>query len=66
MNQTDLPDLVSQDLSAMAEENRKLKKELELLCSHCQQLHENEFQELFTEIHELDNGYCANEQEESR
>ncbi len=54
LNQTDLPDLVSQDLSAMAEENRKLRKQLELLCRHCQQLHENEYEEIFTEIHELD------------
>lgn len=56
LNQTDLPDLVSQDISAMAEENRKLRRQLELLCRHCQQLHEADSQEIFEEIQELDGG----------
>ncbi len=42
LNQTDLPDLVSNDLAEMSEENRRLRHQLFLLCSHCRQLHEND------------------------
>ena len=39
LNQTDLPDIVSMELAALAEENRKLRESVAALCKHCQSVH---------------------------
>ncbi|MBB5265354.1 serine O-acetyltransferase [Catenibacillus scindens] len=54
LNQTDLPDPVSGDLHTVTEENRRLHLQLTLLCKHCQQMHENEYEAVFNEIYGLD------------
>lgn len=54
LNQTDLPDLVSEDLTVVAEENKRLRLQLSLLCKHCQHMHENEYETVFNEIYSLD------------
>ena len=50
LNQTDLPDIVSLELAALAEENRKLKESVAALCKHCQSVHDGELSGEVSEI----------------
>lgn len=42
LNQTDLPDIVSLELAELAEENRRLRRQVENLCQHCKEVRESE------------------------
>ena len=53
LNQTDLPDIVSQEIALMAEENKKLRRQLSVLCDHCRAMHE-EHEDVFTKIEAID------------
>ena len=55
LNQTDLPDIVSQEITQLSEENRALRMQIQWLCSHCEHLHEQEYRQayqMYKENHE--------------